>query len=56
MKTRKINSIKLILPFPYFLWMNGTHPNDLKEALQKKPRLKQENVNMNNADYEGNKE
>ncbi|KDS38002.1 hypothetical protein M090_0156 [Parabacteroides distasonis str. 3776 Po2 i] len=48
--------MKLVLPFPHFLWMLGTKPVSTKEkAVLHEPQTEQENINRNNTNYEEDK-
>ena len=47
--TKNGNTVKLVLPFPHFLWMLGTKPVSTKEkAVLHEPQTEQENINRNN--------
>jgi len=37
--TKKENTVKLVLPFPHFLWMIGTNPGISKELMEKFQKL-----------------
>lgn len=54
--TKNENTAKLVLPFPYFLWMFGTNPGfpegkTVPHGLQ----VEQENINRENINYEEEK-
>lgn len=50
------NTLKLILPFPHFLWMIGTNPGISKEkAVLHEPQTEQENINREHTNYEEEK-
>ena len=54
--TKNGNTVKLVLPFPHFLWMLGTKPVSTKEkAVLHEPQTEQENINRNNTNYEEDK-
>lgn len=57
MKTTKNgDTIKLVLPFPHFLWMLGTHAINLNEqTVLHEPHSEQENTNRENINYEKEK-
>lgn len=57
MKTTKNgDTIKLVLPFPHFLWMLGTHAINFKEqTILNEPHSEQENTNRENINYEKEK-
>lgn len=44
--TKNGNTEKLVLPFPYFLWMFGTNPDVLQEkTVMHKPQAETQNTN-----------
>ena len=52
----KENTVKLVLPFPHFLWMIGTNPGISKEkAVLHEPQTEQENINREHTNYEEEK-
>ena len=54
--TKKENTVKLVLPFPHFLWMIGTNPGISKEkAVLHEPQTEQENINREHTNYEEEK-
>ena len=54
--TKKENTVKLVLPFPHFLWMIGTNPGISKEkAVLHEPQTEQENMNREHTNYEEEK-
>ena len=56
METTKENTVKLVLPFPHFLWMIGTNPGISKEkAVLHEPQTEQENINREHTNYEEEK-
>lgn len=51
--TKNENTVKLILPFPHFLWMLGTNPNVSKEkAVLHEPQTEKEYINRSHTNYE----
>ena len=51
--TKNGNTVKLILPFPHFLWMLGTAPGIHKEkTVLHEPQTEQENINREHTNYE----
>lgn len=51
MEEAKDNIVKLVLPFPHFLWMLGAKPNTLpNEKALYEPRKEQEKNNQANVD------
>ena len=56
MEKLKMESVKLVLPFPHFLWMIGTNPGISKEkAVLHEPQTEQENINREHTNYEEDK-
>ena len=54
--TKKENTVNLVLPFPYFLWMFGTDPGiPTEKAVQHEPQTEQENMNREHINYEEDK-
>lgn len=54
--TKNGNTEKLVLPFPYFLWMFGTHPDVPEEkTVLHEPHVELENINRENRIYEEEK-
>lgn len=54
--TKNGNTVKLVLPFPHFLWMLGTKPVSPKEkAVLHEPQTEQENINRIYTNYEEDK-
>ena len=52
----KRKTVKLVLPFPHFLWMIGTNPGISKEkAVLHEPQTEQENINREHTNYEEEK-
>ena len=50
--TKNGNTVKLVLPFPHFLWMIGTNPGISKEkAVLHEPQTEQENMNREHITY-----
>ena len=51
--TKHGNTVKLVFPFPHFLWMLGTAPGIHKEkAVLHEPQTEQENMNREHTNYE----
>ena len=56
MEEAKDNTVKLVLPFPHFLWMLGTNPDVSKEkAVLHEPQTEKEYINRNHTNYEEEK-
>lgn len=54
--TKNGNTVKLVLPFPHFLWMIGTDPGiPTEKAVQHEPQTEQENMNREHTNYEEEK-
>lgn len=54
--TKNENTVKLILPFPHFLWMLGTNPDVSKEkAVLHEPQTEKEYINRSHTNYEEEK-
>lgn len=54
--TKNGNTEKLVLPFPYFLWMFGTSSDELQEKpVLHKLQAKPQNINRENINYEEEK-
>ena len=54
--TKNGNTVKLVLPFPHFLWMISTNPGISKEkAVLHEPQTEQENINREHTNYEEEK-
>ena len=54
--TKNGNTVKLVLPFPHFLWMIGTDPGiPTEKAVQHEPQTEQENMNREHINSEDDK-
>ena len=54
--TKNGNTVKLVLPFPHFLWMIGTDPGiHTEKAVKHEPQTEQENMNREHINYEEDK-
>ena len=54
--TKNGNTVKLVLPFPHFLWVIGTDPGiPTEKAVQHEPQTEQENMNREHINYEEDK-
>ncbi len=51
--TKNGETVKLVLPFPHFLWMLGTNPGVPKEeTVLNESQTEQVNINRENVSYE----
>lgn len=54
--TKNGNTVKLVLPFPYYLWMYGMATNvSQNESGLHEPQAEQESANRENMNYEEEK-
>lgn len=50
--TKNGNTVKLVLPFPYVLWMLGMNPDSQKEEIVlHEPQTEQGNINRESVNY-----